>query len=66
VSQQNAEVAHDDPICAASATYDNGSIVCMDGTLFGPCENEYCAGECEPAGDCVCRCHKLGSSTVVE
>lgn len=30
---------------------------CVDGRLWGPCEDERCGGVCEYKGDCRCTCH---------
>lgn len=31
--------------------------ICLDGEIYGPCENENCGGMCESAGKCDCECH---------
>jgi len=36
--------------------------VCLDGTLYGPCEHPCCNGDCTDVGPCECECH-LESST---
>lgn len=33
---------------------------CIDGRVYGPCENENCSGVCEIECDCPCACHKGG------
>jgi hypothetical protein len=30
---------------------------CLDGTVYGFCEDERCSGLCEPADRCECSCH---------
>jgi hypothetical protein len=31
---------------------------CIDGRVYGPCEDENCGGVCEIERDCPCDCHK--------
>lgn len=33
------------------------NFMCVEGTVYAPCESEYCYGSCQPAGDCDCSCH---------
>lgn len=34
-----------------------GMWMCIDGSLYGPCESELCGGVCELYGSCTCACH---------
>jgi hypothetical protein len=33
------------------------ATACHDGEVYGPCESEYCPGQCEYEGTCRCPCH---------
>lgn len=38
--------------------YDGGLEACIEGTVYGECENENCGGVCESYGTCTCPLHK--------
>jgi hypothetical protein len=44
-----------DPLHQCTDAWD---VLCIDGTLWGPCESEYCDNPCEPYYECDCECHK--------
>ncbi len=33
-------------------------VACIDGTIYGPCDSEYCSNPCDPYYDCDCECHE--------
>lgn len=45
-----------DDDCACG--FDGDWRACIDGAVYGPCEDEHCGGICEHEGDCRCECHK--------
>jgi hypothetical protein len=34
-----------------------GLFMCIQGTVYGPCEYPTCGGVCEAVGSCSCTCH---------
>lgn len=36
---------------------DSDWYACVDGSVYGPCEDEDCSGSCELKGGCDCLCH---------
>jgi hypothetical protein len=53
---------HDEHVCERDgAPLSTDWWSCVDGTLYGPCEDVDCGGVCELAGDCLCPCHRAAS-----
>lgn len=44
-----------EPECACG--FDVDWWMCIDGSVYGPCEYEACGGVCEYKHDCECACH---------
>jgi len=32
--------------------------MCVEGTVYGPCDSPDCGGYCEATRDCACLCHE--------
>ena len=37
----------------------NDAFMCIEGRIYGPCDDIRCGGVCELVGKCECECHRL-------